>query len=199
MEFLKNLFKNKDKKLVYNLLLMFCVGIVLLVASATIFKPEKPAAVPTGEPESINGADAAQQTEAVETYEQGLEKRLEQTLSLVEGAGNVRVMVTINYGKEIVVAQNIDATESVNDEKDNEGGTRNVQSKSEKNTFVMLRQKDGSEYPLILKEIEPKVEGVVIVAEGGDNIVVKDALVRAACSVLGAQSHKVEVLKMKAK
>lgn len=199
MEFLKNLFKNKDKKLVYNLLLMFCVGIVLLVASATIFKPEKPAAVPTGEPENINGADAAQQTEAVETYEQGLEKRLEQTLSLVEGAGNVRVMVTINYGKEIVVAQNIDATESVNDEKDNEGGTRNVQSKSEKNTFVMLRQKDGSEYPLILKEIEPKVEGVVIVAEGGDNIVVKDALVRAACSVLGAQSHKVEVLKMKAK
>lgn len=198
MEFLKNIFKNKDKKVIYNLLLMFSVGIILLVAGSTVFNSKKPILPTVNEPIGTVNTNSAE-NETTLTYEQDMEKRLEETLSLIDGAGKVKVMLTIDYGKEIVVAQNVDSTESLNDEKDNEGGIRDVQSKSKKDTFVMLRKNDGSEYPLILKEIEPQVEGVIIVAEGGDDIAVKDALVRATYTVLGAQSHKIQVLKMKPK
>jgi len=41
------------------------------------------------------------------------------------------------------------------------------------------------------------VEGVIIVAEGGDDILIKEALMNAAKTVLGIEMHKVQVLKMK--
>lgn len=199
MEALKKFFKNKDKKIIYNLLLAFSVGIVLLVAGSTMFKDKTPPVSTAGELAGTATSEASPQSETTQSYERELEKRLEEILSLVEGAGKVKVMLTVKYGKEIIAAQDTDVTESVNEEKDNEGGTRNVQSKSEKDTFVMLRQSNGEDYPLILKEIEPQVEGVIIIAEGGDDIAVKDALVRATYTVSGAQAHKVQVFKMQSK
>ena len=45
--------------------------------------------------------------------------------------------------------------------------------------------------------MEPEIEGVIIVAEGGGDIIVKNSLISAANAALGVPTHKIEVLKMK--
>jgi len=42
-----------------------------------------------------------------------------------------------------------------------------------------------------------EISGIVIVAEGGDNVIVKDSLIRAAQALFGVSANKVEVFKMK--
>lgn len=50
--------------------------------------------------------------------------------------------------------------------------------------------------PFIVKEKTPEIEGIVVVAEGGDDIIVKDAISKAAQALFNVPAHKVEVLKM---
>ena len=61
----------------------------------------------------------------------------------------------------------------------------------------MLEDGRGSFSPLVLSEASPKVEGVVIVAEGGGNPAVCASLNRAAQALLDVPAHKIAVLKMK--
>ena len=122
---------------------------------------------------------------------------MKSVFSKIEGAGKVDVMITISYSGEIVVAEQVKQEETLTTENAQQGDKRNIESKNYENTFVLLEDKDGSSKPLILKEAEPKVEGIVIVTEGGDDIVVKEAMSRAAQALLNVPAHKVEILKMK--
>ena len=47
------------------------------------------------------------------------------------------------------------------------------------------------------EEMTAEISGIVIVAEGGDNVLVKDSLIRAAQALFGVPANKVEVFKMK--
>lgn len=51
--------------------------------------------------------------------------------------------------------------------------------------------------PLALKEIEPKIEGIIIIAQGGDNIFIKNELIKSAQTILNVDAHKIHVMKMK--
>jgi stage III sporulation protein AG len=189
MDLLRKWFKNGDKKNIANLAAALLLGIVLLVAGNTLFNPQPPAgaggaAVPPAAPAAPVAPDE---------YAEKLEQRLADIFSQVAGAGEVRVLVTLAYGKEIVVAENQTENQSGTTDKDAAGSGREQYSKDTTRAKVLL---DNSS-PLIVKEIEPKVEGVVIVAKGGGDILVKDALTRAAQAVLGVEAHKVHVLKMK--
>ena len=114
----------------------------------------------------------------------GLNRQLEQILSQVDGAGKVRVLINYNQSGEKILAYDL---ESNTNEK--ESGKEN-NSKSE----VVY---DGNKMPVILKEYMPKVEGVIIVAQGGNNENVKKQLIAGTVALLGIDEHKIEVLKMK--
>jgi stage III sporulation protein AG len=114
---------------------------------------------------------------------QSLERRLEQLLSMTEGAGKVKVMLTYKNNGSRVLAEN-----STNEENTGEASRVSRQSN------VVF---DGENMPVVLTENTPQIEGVVIVAEGGGNIEVKNSLIRAAEALTGAEAHKIEVLKMK--
>jgi stage III sporulation protein AG len=189
--FFKDLFKDKDKKRVYGLAFIFAAGILLLL-SGGLFRQE------TGKPPQTAKEEAIiKMPEAAASTAADLEKRLEGTLSLVEGAGKVKAMLTLAHGKETVVQQDRRVDETQTDETDSAGGRRITSARNSEEQTVMVRQSDGSEVPLILVETEPTVEGVIIIAEGGSDIFVKDALIKAAQTVLGVEAHKVQVLKMK--
>ena len=201
MERLKKLFGSKDKKAVCNLLLFFAVGIALMVLGKTFFASDKgdagtdvewPPAASAADAEPAEGLAAG----GLAGYEERLEQRLADILSCVENAGRVRVLLKLSYGKELVVAEDVRTEQSAMNETDNEGGSRETNETAQDGQTVRLRQADGSELPLVLKEIEPRVEGVLIIAEGGNDIFVKDALIRAAYTVLGVEPHKVQVLTM---
>ncbi|MFI3231424.1 MAG: hypothetical protein R3Y29_07755 [bacterium] len=127
------------------------------------------------------------------SYEQSLEARLKLTLSKVEGVGDVEVMISTENGKEIVTKSDITKENSITSENALTGDARNIQSGKYQDSTVKI---NGDE-PLILKEISPKIEGVLIVAQGGDNIEIKNSLINATNALLGVEIHKIQVLKMR--
>ena len=186
MDWFYNFFKNKDKKKINNLLALFLAGVILML-SATTFK--KPISMDLGlSNKNIKEEDIS--TKNSGDYEEGLELRLSNILSSIEGAGKVSVMITLSSSKETVVAEDSLSDETVTVEKDKEVKTFNESSKK------IILSNNGRNEPLVLKELEPRIEGVVIVSEGGGDISVKSSLTKATEALLGVAAHKILVFKM---
>ncbi len=113
-----------------------------------------------------------------------LDKKLESILSRVEGAGRVKVLINYRQSGEKILAYDM---ESNTQEKDS----------SKENTSKSEVVYDGNKMPVVLKEYMPKVEGVIIVAQGGNTESVKKQLIAGTVALLGVEEHKIEVLKMK--
>jgi stage III sporulation protein AG len=203
---LRELFKNKDKKVIVNIGAALAVGVFLLIIGSSFFKTsgkDGAADAPGGLPgqSSVGGSSGQVSDQSSEesdsAYETRLEKRLEACLSTIAGVGKVKVMLTLSYGREIIVAEDKTSNETKTKETDAQGGDRTAESRIVDEKNIIITDKNGGSRPLILKEIQPKVEGVLIVAEGGDNVYVKEALTYAAEAVLGLSANKIVVSKMK--
>ena len=193
MEYLRNMFKNKDRPVKFNLILMATLGVILLIFSRSFLNDSESNANSlhnSYEPLHIQETRGS-------SFEENLEKRLISLLSQVEGVGEVDVMISLIHSSEIILAEDVRMEEHTTKEADAEGGTREVISKNTNSQAIILQGPGGLQQPLILREIDPKIEGVIIVAQGGDDIFVKEAIVNAARTVLGVAPHKVQVLKMK--
>lgn len=133
----------------------------------------------------------------VKEVQKSLENRLKEILSKVDGAGRVDVLITYKATSEKIVAKQIKQEDTSTDETATIGDERSIKSNVMESAYVIIENSDGSQAPLVLKEEEPEIEGVIIVAEGGDNVIVKNSLISAVEAALGVKSHKIEVLKMK--
>ena len=193
LDSLRTLFKDKEKPFLMRLLLLFCLGVAILVASTFLdsFKTGN------GSENLISNEKPDSYAAISDNYERTLEKRLSEVLSLVHGAGNVEVMLTLSYSSEIILAEDLTSNEVFVKEVDSAGGTRENHTLIKDMRTILVQSPGGGQEPIILREIVPKVEGVIIVSEGGDDIFVKEALINAAKTVLGVDIHKVQVLKMK--
>lgn len=135
----------------------------------------------------IMGTGSGTSTAAASSEESAvreLDKRLERILSQVEGAGKVSVLINYRQSGEKILAY------------DMESNTQEKESQKE-NTSKSEVVYDGNKMPVILKEYMPKVEGVIIVAQGGNIESVKKQLIAGTVALLGVEEHKIEVLKMK--
>lgn len=126
-----------------------------------------------------------------------MEERLEEFLSLVEGAGRVRILIGISAHRETVFAVDSTASESFTREEDAQGGNREMSQRSDQSSTVLIPDRNGSSRPLVLRESEPRVEGIVIIAQGGADPIVRSELTRAAQAVLGLDAHRIQVLTMR--
>lgn len=131
-----------------------------------------------------NNSEIKTISKAENTSAVNINKELEKILSEVEGAGRVKVLINYNQSGEKILAYDMES--NINEK---ESGKEN-NSKSE----VVY---DGNKMPVILKEYMPKVEGVIIVAQGGNTENVKKQLIAGTVALLGIDEHKIEVLKMK--
>ena len=111
-----------------------------------------------------------------------LEAKLEKILSGIRGAGRVDVMVTYDSTSEIVCAEERESS-------DNETG-------SDKFSRPAKVSADKGEAPIILTELQPKIRGVIVIAEGAADISVKTNLMLAVSTVLGIEQSRVEVFQM---
>lgn len=144
-EFLKKL---KHNKLILGILI---IGIVLLVF-----------------PFSDSGKEEAK---GKTDYEETLAKKTEEVLSLIEGAGKVKVMLTL----------------------DNDGTTYPVTEKSQSGE----RAVSSAGKLAVSKEEYPKVRGVAVVASGADVPGVREDIINAVRAVTGAPLCNIQVFKMK--
>jgi stage III sporulation protein AG len=121
------------------------------------------------------------------SYAEELELRLSTTLSAIAGAGNVRVMLTLESGPELVIATSSDQKTTISQSGDN---------KSENITVIedpIIVTQNGTSSPLVLMEILPTVKGVVVVASGADDVRVKLDLLNAIQALLDVDNSDIKI------
>ncbi len=192
IRFIKGLSNNQSKKrVVENAVIIIIIGIIVIIAGGSLFKKSTPAKdKPKGETD--NSSEVSAGVLPAEN-KADIEKRMETILSKVEGAGKVEVMITYVSGKELVPAYDIKENENDTQEKDSGGGTRNIRQNDSENK-VVYRENQGTKEPVILKELQPQVKGVVVVADGATDLIVKESLLRAVQVLLDVDVYKIQVL-----
>jgi stage III sporulation protein AG len=123
-----------------------------------------------------------------------LESKLEGILSSIEGAGRVVVCITYESTPEIVpaISENKQISSTTNAGED---GTSTINTESTQSDVVTLNGNSGGS-ALVLRENSPKVMGVIVVAEGADDIGVRLNLLEAVETVLNVSPDRVDVYKM---
>ena len=167
-----------------HILILFLCGVLLMVI--TIPVKEKDAA---GEVAVMNEDTMLNSTE----YTTYLEHQLEQILSQMEGAGEVACMITLSQSAEQVIEKDMEVSDNVVTESDSQGGTRSTNQSSRSETTIYDGEESGK--PYVSKEISPKIEGVLVLAEGGDNAVVEKNINEAIQALFGISSHKIRIVK----
>ena len=175
-------FKDKNTWLILGIF-----GVLLLVIAMPVEKAEKK------ESEASQAQTTAEDTvqnsgqERADDATAALEKRLEETLSLIDGAGQVRVMITLKDTGEKVVEKDVTRRTDTN-----AGGTQNADL-----TQSSVYERDGStETPYISNELTPQVEGVLVVAQGGGNSMVKQNILQSVMALFPLEAHKITIVKM---
>ncbi len=172
-----------------QLLIIFLVGILLLVISL-------PAGKKSGRNGEENGIRGSTPDEAYsqDEYLYNLERRLESALSQMAGVGDVTVMITLKSSAEKVVEKDLDMAKEAVTESDSQGGARSTQNNSHRETTVYADGNTQGE-PYVSKEISPQIEGVVVIAGGGGDSVVKQNITEAVQVLFGIDTHKIRIMK----
>ena len=160
----------KDRKKL-AILLAALAGIILIVISSA------------GE-ENISEEDATQpQSDFSESeYTAMIEQRLEETVASLYGAGRASVMVTLECDYETVYAR--DGSYS-----------KDEASSDEKNEYIII---DSSEHEdgLVLKTVTPRVRGVAVLCEGGNDPYVCEQITEMLSALLDLGSSSISVSKI---
>lgn len=172
-----------------QLIILLLTGILLLVIVVPL--PEN-ADQDSADPVT---ASAQEGNEDSQKYEEYLEKRTEETLRHVEGVGEVEVMITLRSTGQKIVEKDQQSSSQSTEETDSAGGTRLTEESSSDKTSVYEQGTDGSQIPYVTKEISPEVEGVVVIADGGDNAVVVRNITEAVQALFGVEAHKIKIMK----
>lgn len=128
-------------------------------------------------------------------YERYLEEKTSRILEDVEGVGEVTVMITLKSDGQKIIEKDQSSSSQSTDEEDSSGGTRSVEDQSSDKTSIYEQTADGSSTPYVSKELAPEVEGVVVIADGGDNAVVAQNITEAVQALFGVEAHKIKIMK----
>ena len=160
----------RSQKGVRLLLILGGIGVGLILLSEWL---PSGASAPTDE-KSMSAAE----------YTVYLESRLAEMVSAIEGAGECRVMVTLENGVEYVYA-----TEDKSDNNYRQDGSA-VDTRENVAQSVIVVDDRG----LLVTEILPTVQGVVVVCKGGGDEAVQSQVAEAVSTVLNISEKRVCVL-----
>ena len=175
-------FKDKNTWLILGIF-----GVLLLVIAMPVEKAQKKDSWMTQTQPAAEDETAESGQERADDSIAELESRLEETLSLIDGAGQVRVMITMKDTGEKVVEKDITCrTDAAS------GGSQNTEQ-SQSSVYT----RDGNtETPYISNEMTPQVEGVLVVAQGGGNSMVKQNILQSVMALFPLEAHKITIVKM---
>jgi len=191
VEHIKGRMKNQDKrKIIENTIIVIVIGIIIIIASGSFFRKDsvKEGQIPA------SGGNSTKETVKVVTPEEKSE--IENILSQIEGAGRVSIMITYFSGKEIVPAYDSKSTESNTNERDNGGGTKSI-NQIDSESKMVFEEEGGNKKPIIIKELQPEVKGVIVVAEGAGDVQVRERLCKAVQVLMDVPIHRIQVFQRK--
>ena len=125
-----------------------------------------------------------QETMAVPLQTPNATQELEQILSMIHGAGEVKVMLSVSRGEETIYQSD---PQNINEE------TGLV----DKSATVIITDANRQEAGLVRQKNPQTYRGAIVVCQGGDNPSVCLAIVQAVSDVTGLGSDQISVLKMK--
>lgn len=165
----------KSEKRVRLPVVLGVVGVLLICLSEFISFPAKQEA--KAESTERSAADFCTETE----------EKLKKIIAQVQDAGRVEVMITLESSDEKVYAA---------DEKKDTKTSGETEQRSTDEKYVLIdngTRDDG----ILLKTNSPKVKGVIVVCDGGDNPTVVKQVSDAVSAALGVSANHISVLKMK--
>ncbi len=131
------------------------------------------------------------------TEEREIAGELQRMLAQIAGAGRVEVTIQLGTSTHSDFATNSDTGLKTTMEEDQNGGTREITENTGSSVVVITGSGQGLEKPVIKREVAPEVAGVLVVAEGASEPMVKADLFRAVQVALGIQPHKIVIMNMK--
>ncbi len=193
MDMIKDIKLDDDKK--EKIVIFFLLGVFFLLIAT-------PVSDLTGnrkKQKSTNtGTDQQTQQKKIQekdAYITALENKLEQTIEGMEGAGKVDVMITLKDTGEKILDKNqpYESEEETNTEENKESKKNRIQNNQE----TVLVETEGNTEPIIVRELYPDIEGVVVVCEGGDNSALTVKIKEAVQALFSIDAHKIVVCKSK--
>lgn len=119
----------------------------------------------------------------IETTQPSIEQKLEEILSAVKGAGDVRVMLTVEQGERTIYQ-----TDSTYSQGQSSSDTRTQ--------TILITDSERNQTGLVHQKNPPVYLGAIVLTQGADDPVVKLSIVNAVSKVTGLGADKISVLKM---
>ncbi len=136
------------------------------------------------------GGDApAEKEEAAapvrETELEQMQQEMESILGKIQGVGQVQLMLTLDKGKESVLAEDSSLSYS--------GDTRAPQDYQRSSEPIVL---SGDEDGVVIRqEVYPRFRGALVVCEGGGDAAVQLSVIEAVSALTGLGADKISVVK----
>jgi stage III sporulation protein AG len=181
--------KIKEKKLKRSdWLILVLTGILILIIALPTDTKEKKQAEEAKE-------NISKENNTMEASKDEIERKLEDILEKIDGAGDVKVMITYQDSGTQVVEKDKNTSENSLEESDSTGGVRSTKEQQLQESTV-YEDADAGNTPFVSKELLPKVEGILIVASGGDNQKVKQNISEAVLALFQVEAHRIKIVKM---
>lgn len=181
--------KIKEKKLKRSdWLILVLAGILILIIALPTDTKEKKQAEKSKE-------NISKENNTKEASKDEIERKLEDILEKIDGAGDVKVMITYQDSGTQVVEKDKNTSENSLEESDSTGGVRSTKEQQLQESTV-YEDADAGNTPFVSKELLPKVEGILIVASGGDNQKVKQNISEAVLALFQVEAHRIKIVKM---
>ncbi|QQK79773.1 stage III sporulation protein AG [Salicibibacter cibi] len=129
----------------------------------------------------------------ISELEHAYANQLEGALESMSGLSGVDIVVNLEASESKVYEKDTTSREQITDETDTEGGTRTLEEGTDEETLVLVQEGD-SEQPLLIRTEKPDVTGVLVVAEGVDDLDRKESVIEAVTRTLDVPAHRVSVL-----
>ncbi len=192
MEKIKEKISKKSNKFTYMIILIIIAGIMILVVS--YFGNSTPTFMGISNEET--SLDNTNNENSMFVYEDKVRSELKTILSKVKGVGEVDVIIHFEGGQELIPALDSEKSNTVTEERDSNGGNR-VNNNNRDGSKVVMSNQGNSTEPLILKTYNPKIVGVLIVAEGADDGKLAYEITKIVSSLYDISENKVSVIPMK--
>lgn len=153
-------------------LLVILVGVLLLTSGM--------------QPASNTQEQAAEQSDHVFDL-QAFQQSVADSLSQIDGAGRVTVLLSLETGEESVYAADVSKSSQTTDNNSNE---------SYESTTSILSDGSYGEAPILIKSKYPTFRGAVILCEGADDDAVRLQIVHAVSALCGISSDCISVSKL---
>ena len=114
-----------------------------------------------------------------------METKLTNVIEDLKGVKSAKVMVSVKQGSEVIIANSIKEETVIS----SDGESKNV-------TIVktpIIVTENGESKPIILMEVLPTVQGVIVVASGAEDVAVKLNIYKAIQAIITISSENIQV------